>query len=464
MSLISADDICALATPYGGAIGIIRTSGPHSIALTDRIFKAVSGKKMSEANSHTLHFGEIHNQNGEVIDEVLVSVFKSPHSYTGEDSTEISCHGSQYILTAVLQELIHAGFRQARPGEYTQRAYLNGKMDLSQAEAVADLIASKNKATHQLAMKQLKGHFSLELSRLREQLLKLTSLLELELDFSDHEELQFADRGELLQLSHDIETHIGRLVESFKTGTALKEGIPVTIIGKTNVGKSTLLNLLLHEDKAIVSDISGTTRDIIEDTTVIGGITFRLIDTAGIRETTDKIEQIGIQRAYQKLKEATIVLWMIDQQPSYEEIREMQKLMRGKSLIIIQNKIDITSPINEKSCLAEFSSLPFVGYISMSAKTQYGLSQLEKILLRAANLPHLDDSSVIVTNIRHYNALTHARTCIQRVINGIKQQISGDILAEDLKLCINDLAEITGTAITPTEVLSNIFQHFCIGK
>jgi len=288
--------ICALATSAGGAIGVIRVSGMNAIELTDKVFVAANSKSLLEAKANTLHYGEIKDKNGNTIDDVLVSVFRAPHSYTGEDSTEISCHGSRYILQHVLQCLIQAGCRQAQPGEYTRRAYMNGKMDLSQAEAVADLIASTNKATHDMAMSQLKGHFSNELTLLREKLLKMTSLLELELDFSDHEELEFADRSELKALAEEIEKKLTTLARSFETGNALKQGIPVAIVGKTNAGKSTLLNRLLHEEKAIVSDVHGTTRDVIEDTTEIDGITFRFIDTAGLRQTDDKVEKMAEEK------------------------------------------------------------------------------------------------------------------------------------------------------------------------
>ena len=318
--LSASDTVCSLATQPSGAIGVIRVSGEKAIEITDKVFHGVRGKHLSDAKGNTLHYGEILDKEGKTIDDVLVSVFRAPHSYTGENSTEISCHGSAYILNQVVKALIDAGCRQAQPGEYTQRAYMNGKMDLSQAEAVADLIAASNRATHQVALSQLKGHFSSELSLLREQLLKMTSLLELELDFSDHEELEFADRTELKALAETIHHKIKLLTDSFETGKALKKGVPVAIVGKTNVGKSTLLNCLLHEEKAIVSDIHGTTRDVIEDTTEIKGVTFRFIDTAGIRHTDDQIEKLGIERAYQKMDEAAIVLWVIDEQPTADDL------------------------------------------------------------------------------------------------------------------------------------------------
>ena len=333
--------ICAIATAPGGAIGIIRISGSEALTIADRIFRPVgSNAPLADRKPYTLAFGNIVNAENEVVDEVLVSIFHAPHSYTGENSVEISCHGSAYILQQVMFLLTQNGCIPAGPGEFTQRAFLNGKMDLSQAEAVADLISATNKATHDMALSQLKGHFSNELSDLRAHLLKLTSLLELELDFSDHEELEFADRSELYTLACDIHQRLASLARSFEVGNALKNGIPVAIVGKTNVGKSTLLNHLLHEEKAIVSDVHGTTRDFIEDTTIINGIQFRFVDTAGIRTTDDVVENIGIERTYQKLQEAKIVLWLIDQQPTEAEIEDIKERVADKKLIIVRNKID----------------------------------------------------------------------------------------------------------------------------
>lgn len=444
------DTICALATASGGAIGIIRISGPQALEILSRFFS----KDLTNAKPNTIHFGRI-KDGDEVIDEVLVSVFHAPHSYTGENSAEISCHGSRYILNKVLALLIANGCRQADPGEFTMRAYLNGKMDLSQAEAVADLIASSNKATHQIAISQLRGHFSSELAQLREQLLKLTSLLELELDFSDHEDLEFADRSELLELTKTIDHHIARLAKSFETGQALKQGIPVAIVGKTNVGKSTLLNRLLKDDRAIVSDIHGTTRDTVEDTIDIKGVTFRFIDTAGIRQTTDTIEQIGIDRTYAAIEKARIVLWLIDAQPTSEEIQDIQERCKEKGLIIIQNKIDLNSAGEEKRS----------PYLAISAKYNQGLDALEEAIYDAADIPTLTDTDVIVTSARQYDALTHAKDNLTRVLSGLQMNLSGDLIAEDLRLVIDDLAQITGEGqITPQETLNNIFSHFCVGK
>lgn len=468
----SEECICALATPAGGAIGIIRLSGSEAIRLTDKVFVSVSGKQLSAAKPNTLHYGEIKDKDGHTIDDVLVSVFRAPHSYTGEDSTEISCHGSRYILQQVLQRLIEVGCRQAEPGEYTRRAYMNGKMDLSQAEAVADLIASTNKATHQMALSQLKGHFSSELTLLREKLLKMTSLLELELDFSDHEELEFADRSELRALAAEIEKKITTLAHSFETGNALKQGVPVAIVGKTNVGKSTLLNRLLHEEKAIVSNIHGTTRDVIEDTTLIDGITFRFIDTAGIRKTDDVVENIGIERTYQKMEEAKIVIWLLDAQPTEAEIEDMKEKNQGKKLLMVFNKIDEISfdkallPSDENSQTSSSVSLSDenVSILNISARTGENVSDLEQALVRAADIPEITENDVIVTSARHYEALLRADESLSRVLESMDMGMSSDIIAEDLKMVLEELGEITGGQISSQETLNNIFKHFCIGK
>ena len=458
ISSISTDTITALATQPGGAIGVVRVSGAKAIELTEKVFRGVGKKPLHEAKGNTLHYGEIVGKDGKEIDDVLVSVFRAPHSYTGEDSTEISCHGSAYVLNQVVKALIDAGCRQARPGEYTQRAYLNGKMDLSQAEAVADLIAATNRASHQVALSQLKGHFSSELSKLRDQLLKMTSLLELELDFSDHEELEFADRGELKALAETIHERISVLIRSFETGNALKRGVPVAIIGKTNVGKSTLLNCLLHEEKAIVSNIHGTTRDVIEDTTEIQGITFRFIDTAGLRNTDDQVEQLGIERSYKKLAEARIILWVVDAAPSLSELSEMQARCEGKSLILVRNKVDET---NADGLSVGDSHCPIV---AISAKYKRNIDQLEQLIYASANIPEINENSVIITSVRHYEALTRADELILRVIDALSMSLSGDLISEDLRICLDELADITGGQITPNEVLGNIFKHFCIGK
>ena len=470
--------ICALATPAGGAIGIIRLSGKNAITITDKIFQSANGKSLEEAKPYTLHYGEIKDKDGNTIDDVLVSVFRAPHSYTGENSTEISCHGSRYILQQVLHRFTEVGCRQAEPGEYTRRAYLNGKMDLSQAEAVADLIASTNKATHKMALSQLKGHFSNELSLLREKLLKMTSLLELELDFSDHEELEFADRSELQALAEEINHKITTLAHSFETGNALKQGVAVAIVGKTNVGKSTLLNRLLHEEKAIVSDIHGTTRDVIEDTTLIDGITFRFIDTAGIRKTDDIVENIGIERTFQKMEEAKIVIWLLDEQPSASEIEEMKLKNQGKKLLVVFNKMDKLE--NDKLAFDKFThssgsdssesessegeSNEAESPLFISARTGENVSSLEQALVRAADIPEITENDVIITSARHYEALLRAHDSLSRVLESMEMGMSGDIIAEDLKMVLEELGEITGGQISSQETLNNIFKHFCIGK
>ena len=430
---MNQDTICAIATAPGGAIGIIRVSGPDAIAITDRLFTPASGKPLAERAAYTLTFGQILSPAGEVVDEVLVSLFRAPHSYTGEDSVEISCHGSAYILQQVMQLLIGQGCRAAGPGEYTQRAFLNGKMDLSQAEAVADLIASTSAATHRMAMNQMRGGFSRELALLRDQLLHLTSLMELELDFSDHEDLEFADRSELEAIAARVEQVIARLADTFSVGNALKNGVPVAIVGETNAGKSTLLNALLNEERAIVSDIHGTTRDVIEDTLSLGGITFRFIDTAGIRQTTDTIESLGIERSFQKLEQADIVLWVIDATRAREQYRQLRADIlprcEGKHLVLVLNKAD-----------------------------------LQKRLVDFASLPDLSQTDVVVSNVRHYEALTHALTAIHRVQDGLASGLSGDFVSQDLRECLHHLGEIVGGTIETDEVLGNIFKHFCIGK
>ena len=459
------DTICALATAPGGALGIIRISGPQSLEILSRVFRGSGNALTYPAN--TIHYGHLvpllQEGSGEVtphdiLDEVMVSVFRAPHSYTGEDSVEISCHGSRYILNKALELLIACGCRMANPGEYTMRAYLNGKMDLSQAEAVADLIASTNKATHQMAMSQLRGGISTELGHLREQLLKLTSLLELELDFSDHEDLEFADRSELLDLTKKIDNHITRLTHSFEAGQAIKKGIPVAIVGKTNVGKSTLLNQLVGDDRAIVSDIHGTTRDTIEETMEINGIQFRFIDTAGIRQTQDEVEKIGIDRTLHKIKEARIVIWLLDQRPSWSEIDEMSELSKGKRSIYVHNKVDLID-------IQKFN--PYILPLSMiSAKKGEGIDHLKMRIYEEAQLAGLTTNAndVIVSNARHYDALTRAHEHLERVLDGLNNGLSGDLLSEDLHLILDTLAEITGGQITPNEVLGNIFKNFCVGK
>ena len=471
MNILYTDDtICAIATAQGGAIGTIRVSGKEAISITDKIFTQAGGAPLSERKPYTLTFGHIMSENGEIVDEVLVSLFRGPHSYTGEDSTEISCHGSSYILQQVMQLLVKNGCRAAGPGEFTQRAFLNGKMDLSQAEAVADLIASTSAATHRMAMSQMRGGFSRELSALREKLLHLTSLMELELDFSDHEELEFADRSELSEIASQVETVINGLVHSFSVGNAIKNGIPVAIIGETNAGKSTLLNALLNEERAIVSDIHGTTRDVIEDTMNIDGVMFRFIDTAGIRETSDEIESIGIERSFQKLDQASIVLWVIDSTDAKVQIEALKDKViprcEGKKLILVMNKCDVTPDpaVFVSDTEIFFPENVCMETISISAKNRKGIAELRELLVKAAALPEVTQNDVVVSNIRHYEALTHALEAIHRVQDGLEMNLSGDLVSQDLRECLFHLAEIVGGEITNDEVLGNIFRNFCIGK
>lgn len=482
MNILYTDDtICAIATAQGGAIGTIRVSGKEAITITDKIFTPASGPTLSGRKPYTLTLGHINGENGEIVDEVLVSLFRGPHSYTGEDSTEISCHGSSYILQQVMQLLIKNGCRAAGPGEFTQRAFLNGKMDLSQAEAVADLIASTSAASHRMAMNQMRGGFSRELSQLREKLLHLTSLMELELDFSDHEELEFADRSELSQIASQVEGVINGLVQSFSVGNAIKNGIPVAIIGETNAGKSTLLNALLNEERAIVSDIHGTTRDVIEDTMNIKGILFRFIDTAGIRETSDTIESIGIERSFQKLDQASIVLWVIDSTEAETQINALKDKViprcEGKKLILVMNKCDMVNNAEQSDCLKEPSGATILNpaiasadsgmnyeMISIAAKQREGITELQKLLVKAAALPEVTQNDVVVSNVRHYEALSHALEAIHRVQEGMSIGLSGDLVSQDLRECLFHLAEIVGGEITNDEVLGNIFKNFCVGK
>ncbi len=465
--------ICAISTPPGmGAIAVVRVSGAGSIELVDRLFRSPSGKRLIEAKPNSVHFGSIEWE-GRLLDEVLVSLFHAPHSFTGEESVEIACHGSVYIQQKLMELLISQGARLAKAGEFTRRAFRNGKFDLSQAEAVADLIASTSAASHRVAMNQMRGGFARRLTTLRDKLLQFVSLIELELDFSE-EDVEFANREELYGLVVNIEGEIDSLAGSFQLGNAIKSGIPVAIIGETNVGKSTLLNLLLQEDKAIVSDIHGTTRDAIEDTMNIGGVLFRFIDTAGIRHTTDAIETMGIERTYRKVEQASIVLWVIDLTAPVEKSIELASSiapkLTGKEVILLFNKSDLAS----EATLQETSQLilqsiegvfpeAVLHYLFISAKKRHGTEQLLELLVQAAAIPSIGEEEVIVTNLRHYESLTKALDAIRRVKEGLESGISHDLLTQDIRECMFYLGEITGQ-ITTDELLGAIFSKFCIGK
>ena len=458
--------ICAIATSPGmGAIATIRLSGEKAIEIADSVFHSPkSGKKLADQQPNTLHFGSIADGN-ELIDEVVVSVFRAPHSFTGEDVVEISCHGSVYIQQRILQLLITKSARMARPGEFTQHAFLNGKMDLSQAEAVADLIASTNRAAQKVAINQMRGGFSSELSNLRGELLHFIAMIELELDFSE-EDVEFADRIQLKKLVSRIEAILRKLKNSFQLGNVIKNGIPVAIIGDTNVGKSTLLNALLNEEKAIVSDIHGTTRDVIEDVVNIHGTAFRFFDTAGIRETTDAIETLGIERSYSKLDQSSVVILVVDTQNDFEvvssRISKIRERITGQHLIFAANKVDrgLQKTIAElkKMLLLSNEKLVFI-----AAKQKTNLDELIHEMQHAVSLDSISEDSVIVTNVRHFEALVRAHESIERVQLGLENQISGDFLAQDIRECLHYLGEITGE-ISNDEILGHIFKNFCIGK
>jgi len=459
--------ITAISTAPGvGGIAVIRVSGEDALKNCDSIFLPKKKEfSLLLQKTNTISFGSIVNKKNETIDEVLVSVFRAPHSYTGEDIVEISCHGSVFVQQQILQLLIEHNCVLAQPGEFTQRAFLNGKMDLSQAEAVADLIASTSVASHRMALNQMRGGFSNELLKLRTQLLDFVSLVELELDFNE-EDVEFADRTQLKSLATTIERLILKLSESFRVGNALKNGIPVALVGETNVGKSTLLNVLLNEDKAIVSDIHGTTRDIIEDSVNINGITFRFIDTAGIRDTKDKIENMGIERTYKKIEQAAIVLWILDCTQLSEHMEwltdRIAKRAIGKKVILVFNKIDKITD-DERDVLTQLFEQFDGERIYISARERINTDGLQKALIEAAQLPEINSGDVVVSNIRHYEALVNAHSAICRVIDGLDAGISGDFLSQDIRGCMHFLGEITGQ-ISNDEILGNIFGKFCIGK
>jgi len=469
------DNIIALATPSGvGAIAIIRISGNDAITICQSFFKSVSGKFLQNLKTHTIHLGHIID-NDRVIDEVLVSIFKDPHSYTGENVVEISCHGSLYIQQEIIQLFLRNGCRIANPGEFTLRAFLNGKLDLSQAEAVADLISSDSEASHQIAMQQMRGGFSNEIKTLRDELLNFASLIELELDFAE-EDVEFANRDQFKDLISRIINVLKHLIDSFAVGNVIKNGIPVAIIGEPNVGKSTLLNALLNEEKAIVSEIPGTTRDAIEDELIIGGISFRFIDTAGIRDTKDVIETIGIKKTFEKIKQSQVVVYLFDaseSQNSIKEINKIQKKFPEKQLVIVANKVDKISREDIEELNVTLSALDPDSYqdyrdesphfITLSAKTGEGVEALKTKLLDFINTGALRNNDTIITNSRHYDALLKALEEIQKVQQGMDSGLSGDLLAIDIRQALYHFGEITGE-ITTDDLLGNIFANFCIGK
>ena len=474
MYIRNEETICAPATvPGTGAISVIRVSGPEALAIADKVVKC-RRSTISESDGYTMRFGNVFTASGDVLDEVLVSIFRAPHSYTGENSVEISCHASSYIVSSLMNLLYEAGARAAEPGEFTQRAYLNGKMDLAQAEAVADVISSQNAAAHRVAFNQMKGGFSSELRDMRSELLELVSLMELELDFSE-EEVEFADRSRLDSLLGQIIAHVGRLIDSFRLGNAIKNGVPVAIAGATNTGKSTLLNALLGEDRAIVSDIHGTTRDTIEETLNIDGILFRFIDTAGLRETSEVVEQIGIERTFKKISEASVVLGMVDLTRDLDTTRDtvldiISKIdFNCQKLVLLLNKTDIfndnknVSAKNYIVSLAENTGITSEWVIPISAKTGNGISELKSLLSKTQKDLLGDSDTTLVTNQRHVQALTDARTSLLRVRDGLAFGLPTDLAAQDIREAIYYIGSIVGE-ISTDEVLGNIFRNFCIGK
>ncbi|MDO4510317.1 MAG: tRNA uridine-5-carboxymethylaminomethyl(34) synthesis GTPase MnmE [Bacteroidales bacterium] len=469
MTAFNTDTIVAISTPHGmGGIAVVRVSGAQATTIVAKRWK---GAPISEMKTHTAHLGHILDSQGQLLDEVVLTLFRGPRSFTGEDVVEIACHGSIWIQQQVVNTLIDAGCRAATGGEFTQRAFVNGRLDLSQAEAIADVIASSSRASHRVAMNQMRGAFSRRLSSLRAQLLQFVSLIELELDFSE-EEVNFADRARLITLATDIKTVIYSLADSYSAGNAIKNGIPVAIVGQTNAGKSTLLNALLGDDRALVSDIKGTTRDVIEDTITLGGTLFRFIDTAGIRQSDDIIETMGIERSFKKLDEAQLVLWVVDPSEGAQEIADFSQQIlprcKGKKVLVVVNKIDTATAQAQQSVSAAISAHIPSGVeartIFISARDGQGLDTLQSTIIEMAALPSVaDDEAVIVTNARHYQALVRAGEAITRSLEGLNAGISGDLVSQDIRECMHYLGEITGE-ISPDDILGEIFTHFCIGK